>query len=96
MKVSQIIFTGVPKASCKNLTENFVSFGKLEHLKSFKRTANCILFKVNSITVRVTKSGFLKIHLNKENLLFLSAKVNRYKKLFKAFISIYVYAFIKV
>lgn len=67
-QLCQAIYTGYPVTKCKVPRNPLVNINLAHRLKHCVVQKNCLLYSYRNITVRITKSGCIKIHFSRNNI----------------------------
>lgn len=73
-QLCQAIYTGYPQTRCKQTIKPLVNFANAYKLEFCDIQKNCLLYSYENITVRITKSGCIKIHFSRANICKYNSK----------------------
>lgn len=73
-QLCQAIYTGYPQTKCNQVIKPLVNFANAYELEFCDIQKNCLLYSYENITVRITKSGCIKIHFSRKNICKYNSK----------------------
>lgn len=73
-QLCQAIYTGYPVTKCNTPRNPLVNFEVSYRLSNCVTQKNCLLYSYKNITVRLTKSGCIKIHFSRKHIFQFNSK----------------------